>query len=115
MAEWMYYLRFYVPLNSISVILGLWIDDNERLCAMIPRLRLNRFPPPAILEPGAARPAGERLTNELRGSVRRNSRECNIRGSGYTVSSRSHILVIVIVVVQDYHHHGNICFANMPM
>ena len=56
----MYYLHFYVPLNSISVILGLWIDDNERLYAMKPRLRLNRFPPPASLEPGTARPPGER-------------------------------------------------------
>ena len=79
------------------------------------RLRLNRFPPPASLEPGTARPAGERLTYPARGSVRRNGRECSIRGSGYTVSSRSHILVMVIVVLQDYRHHRNICFANMPM
>ena len=62
MAEWMYYLRFYVPSNIISVILGLWIDHNERLCAMKLRLRQNRFPPPASLELGTARPAGERLT-----------------------------------------------------
>ena len=101
MTKWMYYLRFYVPLNSISFILGLWIDDDERLCAMTPRLRLNRFPPPASLEPGTARPAGKRCT-ELQGSVRRNSRECSIRDSGYTVtcSSRSHVLVMVIVVVR---------------
>ena len=33
-------LRFYVLFNSISVILGRWAGDNERLCAMEPRLRL---------------------------------------------------------------------------
>ena len=27
-------LRFYVLFNSISVISGQWVDDNERLCAM---------------------------------------------------------------------------------
>ena len=36
-------LRFYVLFNSISVISGRWADDNERLCAMGPRLRLRRF------------------------------------------------------------------------
>ena len=33
-------LRFYVLSNSISVILGRWADNNERLCAMEPRLQL---------------------------------------------------------------------------
>ena len=73
---------------------------------------MNRFPSPASLEPGTARPAGKHLTFR---AAERNSRECSISDSGYTVSSRSHILVMVIVVVQDYHHHRNICFANMPM
>ena len=36
-------LRFYVLFNSISVISGRWADDNERLCAIEPRLRLRRF------------------------------------------------------------------------
>ena len=36
-------LRFYVLFNSVSVISGQWADDNERLCAMEPRLRLGRF------------------------------------------------------------------------
>ena len=40
---WMDDLRFYVLFNSISVISGRWADDNERLCAMEPRLRLRRF------------------------------------------------------------------------
>ena len=31
---WMYYLRFYVLFKSISVILGRWAGDNERLCIM---------------------------------------------------------------------------------
>ena len=36
-------LDFYVLFNSISVIAGQWADDNERLCAREPRLRLSRF------------------------------------------------------------------------
>ena len=30
---WMDDLQFYVLLNSISVISGRWVADNERLCA----------------------------------------------------------------------------------
>ena len=41
--EWMDDLRFYVLFNSISVISGRCLDDNERLCAMELRLRLSRF------------------------------------------------------------------------
>ena len=41
--RWMDDLRFYVLFDSISVISGRWADDNERLCAMEPRLRLRRF------------------------------------------------------------------------
>ena len=33
-------MRFFVLFNSISVISGLWADDNERLCAMEPLLRM---------------------------------------------------------------------------
>ena len=40
-------LRFYVLFNSISVISGRWAGDNERLCAMEPRLRLKRSSPQA--------------------------------------------------------------------
>ena len=36
-------LRFYILLSSISVISGQWADDNKRLCAMEPLLRLGRF------------------------------------------------------------------------
>ena len=36
-------LRFYVLFNSVSVILGRWEVDNERLCAMELRLGLRRF------------------------------------------------------------------------
>ena len=35
--------QFYVLFNSISVILGWWSDDNERLCAIEPCLWLRRF------------------------------------------------------------------------
>ena len=40
---WMDDLRFYVLFNSISVISGRCLDDNERLCARELRLRLRRF------------------------------------------------------------------------
>ena len=36
-------LRFYVLFNSISVMSGQLADDNERLRAMEPRLRLRKF------------------------------------------------------------------------
>ena len=53
-------LQFNVLFNSISVIAMRWEGDNERLCAMEPRLRLKIFPPPAGLKLGTARLAGER-------------------------------------------------------
>ena len=37
---WMDDLPFYALLNSISVISGRCLDDNERLCAMELHLRL---------------------------------------------------------------------------
>ena len=40
---WMDDLRFSVLFNSMSVISGRCLDDNERLCAMKFRLRLRRF------------------------------------------------------------------------
>ena len=40
---WMDELQFYVLFNSISVISGRLVDDNERLCAMEPCLGLERF------------------------------------------------------------------------
>ena len=40
---WMGDLRFYVLFNSISVISGRCLDDNERLYAMELRLRMRRF------------------------------------------------------------------------
>ena len=36
-------LRFYALFNSISVISGRWVGDNERLCATEPRVQLRRF------------------------------------------------------------------------
>ena len=43
MDGWMDDLRFYVLFNSISVISGRCLDDNERLCAMELRLRMRSF------------------------------------------------------------------------
>ena len=45
-------LQFYILFNSISVISGLRADDNERLCAMEPCLRLRRFGLELGLNPG---------------------------------------------------------------
>ena len=42
-------LRFYILFNSISVILGRCLDDNERLCAVEPCLHLEDF----CLKPGS--------------------------------------------------------------
>ena len=39
---WMDDLQLYVLFNSFSVISGRWVDDNERLCAVEPRLWLGR-------------------------------------------------------------------------
>ena len=52
----------YVRFNSISVISERLVVDNERLYAMEPRLRLKSLSPPAGLEPGTFRSAGQRLT-----------------------------------------------------
>ena len=41
------YMRFYLLLNSILVNSGRRAGDDENLCAMGPRLRLERFPPPS--------------------------------------------------------------------
>ena len=56
------YLWLNVLFNSISLILGRWLGDNEKLCAMEPRLRLERFPSQAGLEPGTARSVAQLLT-----------------------------------------------------
>ena len=54
-------LLFYVPFNSISVISGQWLDDNDSLCAMESCLQSERFPPQAGLEYGTARSVGQLL------------------------------------------------------
>ena len=60
-------LRFYVLVHSISVISGRWLGNNERLCAMEPRLRLKKSLPQAELEPGTARSADQRRQLSYRG------------------------------------------------
>ena len=59
MDEWM--SRFYVLFNSISVISEQWADGDERLCAVEPRLRLERSSSQAGLELATARSVGQRL------------------------------------------------------
>ena len=49
--SWMDDLRFYVLFNCITVILGQWAGDNERLCTMETRLQFKR----AGIEPRTAR------------------------------------------------------------
>ena len=39
----MNYLNFYVLFDNKSVVPGGWVGDNERLCALEPRLQLSRF------------------------------------------------------------------------
>ena len=48
-------LRFYVLYNSILVLSGRCIGDNEKLSAMEPRLRSKRSTLQAGLESGTAR------------------------------------------------------------
>ena len=62
MDGWIDDFRFYDLLNSILVISGQWLDENERLCSTETRLRLEKFLPQAGLEPGTARSVGQRLT-----------------------------------------------------
>ena len=56
-------LRFYAPFNSISTISGQWLGDYGKMCAMEPRLRSERFSPPARLKLGTSRSVGQRLTH----------------------------------------------------
>ena len=46
--------NFMPFLNSVSVLAGRWVGDNERLCEMEP-LHLKRFPPHAGHEPRTVR------------------------------------------------------------
>ena len=48
-------------INIISVISERLLDGNERLCAMEPRLHLERFLPQAGLEPKTTRSVGQHL------------------------------------------------------
>ena len=41
-AEWMADLGFYILFNSISVMLGRYEDDNEKLCAMEPNFKVRK-------------------------------------------------------------------------
>ena len=52
MYEWRNDLRFYIIFHGISVISGRGGSDNERPCAIEPRLLMERIPPPAGFEPG---------------------------------------------------------------
>ena len=65
---------FLVVFNSISVISERWEGDNGRLCAMKPRLLLERFQPGAGLETGSARPALYLLS--YRGSYMKGKSSC---------------------------------------
>ena len=58
MDDWLAILR---PFNSISIILGRWVGNNEKLCAVEPRLWFKRLPPPTCLQHGTAKSAGQRF------------------------------------------------------
>ena len=61
--EWMgdWLAMILRPFNSISIILGRWVGNNEKLCAVEPRLRFKRLPPPTCLQHGTAKSAGQRF------------------------------------------------------
>ena len=46
------YLRIYILFHSILLQSGRCADDDERLCALEPRLQFKMSPPPAGLDPG---------------------------------------------------------------
>ena len=55
-------LTFYILFDSISIISGRWVGNNERLCAMEPHLRLKRSPPQVGLKLGTTRSVSQHLT-----------------------------------------------------
>ena len=81
MAGWM--TCDFTSFQQFSVISGRWARDNERLCALEPRLPLKRSTPQARLEPVAAESVGQRLTYEVtRAPAHKNSqytRSCSLR------------------------------------
>ena len=80
MDGWMNDLLFYVLFNSISVIWGRWAGDNERLCAMEPRLRLKRSSPKVGLQFTTAWSVGQRLTRWATGSPQKHSKHWTNKG-----------------------------------
>ena len=71
-------LPFYVLFNSISVISGRWVGDNEKAVWKGTPSQLKRTPAQAGLKPGTARSAGQCLTwapKILRKPVNQNGRE----------------------------------------
>ena len=59
---WMDDLRFYVLFNSISVISGQWVGDNERLCAM-ELFTVVKISPQVGIKLGTPRSVGQDLTH----------------------------------------------------
>ena len=60
--QWMDDFRLSVLIYSILVISGQWVGDNERLCAMEPRLGLKRPSAHVGLKPGTAISRDQHLT-----------------------------------------------------
>ena len=60
MDSWMDDMRLHVLFNRVSIISERCYGDNERLCAMQPCLRFEKFPSQAGLEPGTAGSVGQR-------------------------------------------------------
>ena len=57
------WMPFHVLFNNISVKSGRRADDNERMCAMEPNIRLKRSLPQVGLEPTTAGSVGQHLTH----------------------------------------------------
>ena len=93
--EWMDDLRFYVIFNSISVISGRWLADNERICAIEPLLRSIRFPPQARLESGIARSVGSPRFADIITRVELRGASWKLRLKFYPIPSRASFFMII--------------------
>ena len=56
-------LLFYILFNSISVISGQWLGDNERLCATEPCFWSEIFPLQVGVKLGTSKLAGQCITH----------------------------------------------------
>ena len=66
-SRWMDDLQFYILFNSISLLSGWWVSDNERVCNGT-LIMIEKFSPQEGLEPGTTRSVGQVLTHWATGA-----------------------------------------------